>query len=136
MPVKRGPKSPMSNSHKAALATGRAEGRAVRDYLDALRNNKPKRGRKRTPESVQRRLDAIVVELSDTDPVTELKLIQERMDLESELSHLQSGVDTSELEAAFVAVAKSYSDRNAISYAAWREIGVEPAVLREAGVTR
>ena len=38
----------MTDEHKAALAQGRSEGRAVRDYLDALRANKPKRGRKRT----------------------------------------------------------------------------------------
>ena len=38
----------MSAEHKAALAQGRSEGKAVRDYLDALRANKPKRGRKRT----------------------------------------------------------------------------------------
>ena len=47
-----------------------------------------------------------------------------------------AAVDTSELETAFVEVAKSYSDRNAISYNAWRQIGVEPAVLRKAGISR
>ena len=49
----------MTDEHKAALAAGRSEGRAVRDYLEALRNNKPKRGRKRTPESISKRVDAI-----------------------------------------------------------------------------
>ena len=42
----------MSDAHKAALATGRVEGKIVRDYLEALRANKPARGRKRTPESI------------------------------------------------------------------------------------
>src|SRR5689334_9539098 len=37
----------MSDEHKAALAEGRAQGRAVRLYLEALEANKPKRGRKR-----------------------------------------------------------------------------------------
>ena len=37
-------KSTMTDTHKAALAQGRLEGRAVRDYLDALRATKPKRG--------------------------------------------------------------------------------------------
>ena len=57
--TKRGPKSPMSADHKAALAVGRAEGRVVRDYLDGLRASKPKRGRKRTAESINARLEAI-----------------------------------------------------------------------------
>jgi hypothetical protein len=101
-----------------------------------LRTNKPKRGRKRTPESINRRLAAIDTELNDADPVRELKLIQERLDLEAELTQMGAGVDTAELEAAFVEVAKSYSERNSISYAAWRQIGVEPAVLRQAGIGR
>jgi hypothetical protein len=42
------PKRAMSKQHKAALAVGRAEGLAVRRYLDALEAHKPKRGRKRT----------------------------------------------------------------------------------------
>ena len=47
----------MTDEHKAALERGRAEGRVVRDYLEALRNSKPKRGRKRTPESIKARSD-------------------------------------------------------------------------------
>ena len=57
--AKKGPKNPLSKEHKAAMAVGRIEGRVVRDYLEALRNNKPKRGRKRTAETIQARLDAI-----------------------------------------------------------------------------
>ncbi len=136
MAAKRGPKSPMTDEHKAALAVGRSEGKAVRDYLDALRTNKPKRGRKRTAESIGRRLEVIEQELDEADPVRELKLIQERIDLTEELATFETSVDTSELEAAFVKVAKSYSERNAISYNAWRQIGVEPAVLRKAGISR
>ena len=48
----------MTDSHKAALERGRAEGRIVRDYLEALRSNKPKRGRKRTADSINKRLAA------------------------------------------------------------------------------
>ena len=59
MAKKRGPKSPMTAEHKAALAKGRAEGRIVREYLEGLRATKPKRGRKRTPETITKRLDAI-----------------------------------------------------------------------------
>lgn len=136
MPAKRGPKGPMSESHKAALARGRAEGRAVRQYLDALRSNKPKRGRKRTPDSVKRRLDAIETELQGADPVTELLLIQERRDLEHELESMGSGTDIEVLEDDFVDVAASYSERQGISYASWREVGVPASVLKRAGIAR
>ena len=40
------------------------------------------------------------------------------------------------LEKAFVKHAKAYSDSKGISYAAWREIGVTPEVLKAAGITR
>ena len=49
-------KTPMSETHKEALAEGRNHARVVGSYLDALEANKPKRGRKRTPDSVKKRL--------------------------------------------------------------------------------
>lgn len=136
MAAKRGPKGPMSESHKAALARGRAEGRAVREYLDALRSNKPRRGRKRTPDSVKKRLTSIENELKDADPLAELRLIQERRDLQMELEGMGTGVDMAALEQAFAEVAASYSDRQGISYASWREVGVPAAVLKRAGIAR
>ena len=136
MAAKRGPKGSMSDEHKAALAQGRAEGRVVRDYLEALRSSKPKRGRKRTPESIQKRLDAIDVELADAEPLAELKLVQERRDLQTELDSMGTTVDVGALEAAFVKVAKGYSERQGISYASWREVGVEAGTLKRAGISR
>lgn len=47
-----------------------------------------------------------------------------------------TGDDISKLEAAFVAVAKSYSERKGITYAAWREAGLAAATLRMAGISR
>jgi hypothetical protein len=126
----------MTEEHKAALARGRAEGRVVRDYLEALRATKPKRGRKRTPESIQQRLDAIDSSLESASAVEELLLVQERRDLESELAAMSEQVDISALEDRFVDVAKSYSDSKKLSYAAWRDVGVQPAVLKRAGITR
>ena len=41
-----------------------------------------------------------------------------------------------QLEAEFVKFAKSYSERKAISYAAWREVGVSAATLKAAGIGR
>jgi hypothetical protein len=126
----------MSDEHKAALAEGRNQGRAVRRYLDALEAHKPKRGRKRTPESVQKRLGRIDVELPNADALKRLQLIQERLDLTAELEAADTKVDLTELEAEFVSAAADYSRRKGISYAAWRELGVEAAVLKRAGIGR
>ena len=126
----------MTDDHKAALATGRNEGNAVRNYLEALRNNKPKRGRRRTRESIASRLAAIDAELESADPMGELRLRQERRDLQAELASMGDKVDLSSLENGFVSVAKSYSSRQGISYATWREIGVDAAVLKRSGISR
>lgn len=136
MATKRGPKNPISDSHKAAMAAGRTEGRVVREYLEALRSNKPKRGRKRTPESITARLTAITAELAEADPIRELELVQERMNLENELGSMGAQVDMSDIETQFVKVAQGYSARKGISYAAWRAVGVEPSVLKKAGISR
>lgn len=133
---KRGPKSPMTDEHKAALAAGRNESRMVKNYLDGLESNRPKRGRKRTPDSIKRRLAEIDASLADADPLARLNLVQERMDLHEELETMGAKVDISALEDDFVSVAYSYSSRRGISYAAWREIGVDAAVLKKAGLTR
>jgi hypothetical protein len=126
----------MTAEHKRALAAGRAEGRAVRNYLEALELNRPKRGRKRTPDSIKRRLSAIEQELGDATPLQRLQLVQERMDLEDELDLLEEKSDLSSLERDFARVARKYSERKRISYAAWRELGVAPDVLKRAGITR
>jgi hypothetical protein len=126
----------MSDEHKAALAEGRNQGRSVRRYLEALDAHKPKRGRKRTRESMQKRLDRIDAELAGADPLKRLQLIQERLDLKSELEAAGEKVDLSGLEQEFVDAAASYSARKGISYAAWRELGVEPGVLKRAGIAR
>ena len=134
--AKKGPKNPLSKEHKAAMAVGRVEGRVVRDYLEALRKNKPKRGRKRTAETIQARLDAIEEELLEADPIDELRLVQERRNLTTELNSMGDGVDIAELEAEFINIAKSYSARQGISYATWRDVGVGAAVLKAAGIGR
>ena len=126
----------MSAGHKAALASGREQGRAVRRYLEALDANRPKRGRKRTPESVPRRLAAVEARLATADPLTRLHLVQERMDLQRLLDADRGEVDLSVMEAEFTAVAAAYGQRKGITYDAWRQIGVEPRVLGAAGIRR
>jgi hypothetical protein len=127
----------MSDEQKAALAEGREQGRVVRHYLEALESHRPKRGRKRTPESITKRLAAIDEQLETADPLNRLHLVQERLDLERELaSSGDDGTDLDELEAAFTEVAAAYGERKGLSYEAWRSIGVAPAVLKAAGIGR
>jgi hypothetical protein len=126
----------MSDEHKAALAEGRNQGRSVRRYLEALDAHKPRRGRKRTPDSMKKRLEKIETELESADALKRLQLIQERLDLQQALDAGESKVNLAELEDDFVAAAKPYSERKGISYAAWRELGVGAPVLKRAGITR
>ena len=117
----------MSAQHKAALAEGRSEGRAVKNYLEALQQNRPRRGRRRTPDSIKKRLTAIDAEFGDVSALQQLQLVQERMDTK---------VDLSALESDFVKTASKYAARKGISYAAWRELGVPADVLKKAGISR
>ncbi|MEN3314634.1 MAG: hypothetical protein V7605_868 [Acidimicrobiaceae bacterium] len=126
----------MSDSHKAALAEGREQGRAVRRYLEALELHRPKRGRKRTPESVEKRLAAIEEALPTADPLSRVQLVQERMDLSASLAANDNAIDMSSLEEGFVAAAGPYGLRKGITYAAWREAGVDAGLLRRAGIRR
>jgi hypothetical protein len=135
MPAKKASRA-MSSAHKEALALGRNQSRAVRVYLEALEANKPKRGRKRTPDSIKKRLATIDNELQATDALRALNLRQERRDLEAELENLGSTVDLSAIEKEFVASAKPYGERKGISYGVWREAGVSAEVLKKAGITR
>jgi hypothetical protein len=130
-------KGAMTDEHKAALAEGRNHARAVSRYLEALDAHKPKRGRKRTIDSVKKRLATVARELPSASGLTRLGLLQERRDLEVELAGIQGGgPDLAGLEKEFVKVAKPYSERKGISYGAWREFGVAPEVLKKAGITR
>src|SRR5437764_370217 len=116
----------MSEQHKAALAEGREQGRIVRRYLEALESHRPKRGRKRTPESITKRIANIDERLTSADPLTRLHLVQERMDLEHELAAAGGdGADLDELETGFTDVAAAYGERKGLTYEAWRSIGVE-----------
>lgn len=130
------PQKEMTDQHKAALAEGRAQGRAVRSYLEALDAHRPKRGRKRTPESMRARLATIEATIDSADPMTRLQLVQERLDLASAITAAETTIDLSALEEGFVAAAAAYGERKGISYAAWREVGVSAAVLKRAGIGR
>lgn len=125
----------MSKQHKDALARGRKEARAITAYLDAIASRK--RGRPVTEASVKRRLDLVVEQVKgEHNALRRVELTQKRMDLEAQLKSLRSESDKSALERGFVRYAKDYGERKGISYAAWREAGVSPAVLARAGIKR
>lgn len=126
---------PMSEEHKAALAQGRRESRAIKAYLEALGSRRP--GRPVTADSVRKRIETIDEKLAtEADPLKQLDLRQERLDAEEALKDVEAKEDIDALESGFVDVAKSYSERKGISYAAWRQVGVPASVLKEAGIPR
>ena len=118
--------------------TEKSEVAAIRDYLKALEQNAPQRGRKRTTESVGRQLATLEGELAGASVTKRLSLIQKRIELEAELEALSqaASVDLTALEAGFATYAAAYGGRRGISYAAWREIGVSSATLKSAGIRR
>jgi hypothetical protein len=132
----KSPKKPMSAEHKEALARGREEGRAVRLYLEAIEDQRPRPGRKRTAESVARRLEVVNGKLTGADALSRLHLLQEKTDLEAELARATDADDIADLEARFLKVARSYGERKSIGYAAWRAAGVSTDVLEKAGISR
>jgi hypothetical protein len=126
----------MSDEHKAALAEGRAQGRAVREYLAALDAGR-KPGRRIDKDAVESRIAEIQSSIDEEpDPAKRVELIQKRLDQEAKLIELQDEVDIEALEEGFVESAAPYSERKGITYAAWREAGVPAAVLKRAGIKR
>lgn len=128
----------MSDEHKKALARGRAQGRAVSRYLEALERNRPRRGRPLTSESIKNQLDQIETKLADADPLARLHLVQAQHNLTAKLKHASAGPkdDMAALEKEFVGAAKAYGESKGLTYSTWRAVGVPAAVLEKAGVRR
>ena len=123
----------MSEEHKAALALGKRQARAIRDYLNALESREP--GRSVTKESLASRLSTARAKLAkENNSLKKVELLQTKIDIEEALSELDNAADVDELEAEFIVHVKSYSERKGIRYTAWREFGVPAATLRKAGI--
>ena len=126
----------MSAEHKAAIAQGRRESKAVKAYLQAIAAPK-RRGRPVTPESLEARIADIEQRLrEESDPLARLDLYQARVDAHEALDQLTATVDIDALEVDFVQYAASYSTRKGITWPAWREAGVSAGILRAAGIKR
>ncbi len=130
---RRGP-AKMTAAHKAALAVGREEARHVRAYLDALERHKPRRGRQRTAETVQKQLAKTKQDLVAATGMRKLELAARRLELESELDAKQTPADLSELRKNFVKHAANYAKRKGIPAKAFREAGVPAADIRDAKI--
>lgn len=126
----------MSAQHKAAMAKGRQESRAVSRYLEALEESRPRRGRKRTVDTVRRELAEVKSKLEESAGLNRLLLTQQRKDLEAELKRSAPKTDLAALEKEFVKLAQVYGERRGIDYRTWRDVGVPAAVLDKAGISR
>lgn len=123
----------MSREHKDALARGRKEAKAIKAYLRAIDERKP--GRSLTKASIQAKLHTVNSRLGAIeDPLQRLDLFQSRLDLQQAMDAMDDQVDPNQIEAGFVASARSYAERKGISYTAWREYGVPASVLKKAGI--
>ena len=135
---------PKKQQGTGTAATPRSGGRqassaaAVRRYLVALETHQPRRGRPRTPKTLEDRLHKLDAEYEQADPLRRLHLEQRRLDVQKELDELLAsrGEAPAELEDDFAAVAAEYAEKHGITYTAWRRLGVPARVLRKAGVTR
>ncbi|MEY2476848.1 MAG: hypothetical protein QOG87_2163 [Actinomycetota bacterium] len=93
---------------------------------------------RRTIEGFSARLLKIDELLVSADPLARLHLTQERIDLHAELVRVTNGQDPdlSAIEKEFVRVARLYGELAGITFAAWRQVGVDAEVLDQAGIVR
>ena len=124
----------LSNERKAKMAAGRRETRVVDLYLKRLAERRTNSGA-RTAEDIEAEAARVATELQTAEGVHRLELLQQREDLQVAAMEIRPD-DFPELEADFIAVAASYSERKNISYSTWRESGVTGETLKAAGIKR
>ncbi len=134
--AKRGPKKPLTKEHKAAMAEGRRDSNAVKAYLAAVRAASRSKTSPRPPEELTERINMIGGLLDqDLDPLSEIKLRQERRDLRRELEEATPESQLRQLETDFVRSAARYSERNGIDFETWREAGISVDILKRAKIS-
>ena len=126
----------MSAEHKAAIAQGRRESKAIKTYLEAISVPK-RRGRPVTPESLEAKIADLDLRIREEgNLLARVDLFQARIDAQRALDQVTATVDIDALEVGFIECAGSYSERKGITWPAWREAGVSSGVLRAAGIKR
>lgn len=106
--------------------------RAVSAYLKLIRSSGG------SYEELRSERDEIYAKLkTTTDPVKQLKLIQRRISLDSQLTRARNA-ERREIKvlANFTEHAKAFAEENGITYSAWRKMGVPVEVLEAAGIQR
>ena len=106
----------------------------MRRYLEAL-GAEPRRGRRRTPASIPRRLAVIDEKLAEAEPLTRLHLLQEKKDLEEELARAAGRDLSGRLKQVreggqVLRRAQGHQLRRLAGH------GVSAAVLQKAGIAR
>jgi hypothetical protein len=127
----------LSASHKRALAEGRTMAATVNRYLAAV-TTPGRRGRPVSEETLTLRLVDARARLKTEVGVNKVLAAQEVRDLQAKLARLgtDKAGDLKRLEAAFVKVAKQFSENRGVAYGAWRDAGVPAEVLKRAGIAR
>ena len=127
---------PMSDEHKAALAQGRRESRAIKGYLVAL-------GQTKAGSSCHERIPGAKAQRFGCEDRVRVRSIEACRSGAATFGDGSSArVDgairriSESWKRDSSQVAKSYSERKGISYSAWREIGVSADVLRRAGIAQ
>ncbi|MBU6202151.1 MAG: hypothetical protein KJS90_09190 [Acidobacteria bacterium] len=125
----------MTDEHRDAIRSGRAQTKIVREYLTALESRRPRRGPRPDPEKMRSRISAIDAATASADPLERITLHQQRLDLARQIEALEQGDRLAELEEDFVTVIGEYSRRHGISAMAWLAGGVPRSVLKRAGIS-
>lgn len=113
----------------------RSQTATIRKYLGMIAE-RPRNGYRADPERLQKKLEGVCAAMVDADPISRVKLVQQRMDLEQQLADIEGESEYEEAEAAFIEHAWDWAQREGIGYAALREVGVTAAILDQAGISR
>jgi hypothetical protein len=109
----------------------------VNRYLAAV-TTPGQRGRPISQATLTRRLVDARARLKTEVGVNKVLAAQDVRDLQAKLaqSSTTNAVDVKSLEAAFVKIAKQFSENRGVTYGAWRDAGVSAEVLKRAGIAR
>jgi hypothetical protein len=109
----------------------------VNQYLAAV-NTPKRRGRPISEAVLTQRLADARERVKTTRGVDKVLAAQEVRDLQAKLARTTTAgaVDVKSLEAAFVEVARKFSENRGVGYGAWRDARVPAEVLKRAGIAR
>jgi hypothetical protein len=125
------------SKNRSEISERMTQQNAIRRYLQALdrKGTGHRTNPRQTVDTIDEQLDRLNARIdTTTSALKRLQLEQQVIDLRRTKANLLAGDDMDALEAGFVEHVQAYSQRKGLSYAAWREAGVQPRVLRKAGM--